>query len=249
MKKIIVLLLTFTFIFTMSACGEKEATNTSGTETSDNTGEKKGTDEMGELLSKSFADIMKSGKYFMKYKTEIKSEGSVMNAEITVATDTKRTSSTMVTDMMTMRTLFTEGKIYTIDDNTKTYMVLEVPEGSNENKEDDLNIDSTGLEYVGKGKDTLNGKVLDYEEYKVEGGTLRYYFEGKNLYAIVSQEGANQMIMEVIEFNDNVTEDMLSIPSGYTESKNPMGQIDLPEDVQKELDEAMKNLDGAEFSE
>ena len=81
----------------------------------------------------------------------------------------------------------------------------------------DEKIDTLGITYAGKGKAELNGKEMDYEEYKTDKGTIRYYFDNKKLYAIIIKSGEIETTLVIIELSNKVSADMFEIPTGYTE--------------------------------
>jgi len=77
--------------------------------------------------------------------------------------------------------------------------------------------DFSDLNYLGKGTGTINGRMLPYEEYENYGAIVRFYFDGKDLYAIESiGEGGEVMIMIIEELSNKIPPGMFTIPSGYT---------------------------------
>ena len=208
MKKITSIL--FSVIFAtgiLSGCGSSAnnaSTSTSGTKS--------------DLLSSSYADMMKSGKYFMHYKTKITVGSQTIYADTTMATDGKSTSINGVTGEVKTHIIMRDSKVYMINDADKSYLKMDVPATGNVQSDTGTNkIDTNGLAYIGKGKANLNGKELDYEEYKTDSGTMRYYFDGSKLYGIGVKAGETEVIMEIIEMSNKITEDMFVIPTGYTE--------------------------------
>lgn len=208
MKKIISILFVAIFaIAILSGCGSStNATSTSGTK--------------ADLLSKSYAEMMKNGKYFIHYKAKITVSGQTTDVESTLATDGKSTSISAVTGAVSTHMIMKDNTIYMLNDKNLTYYKMAIPEAgsSQTNLSTNTNtIETSGLTYMGKGKATLNGKEMNYEEYKTDEGTLRYYFDGSKIYAIGVKSGESEIVMEIIEISDKVTANMVTIPSNYTE--------------------------------
>ncbi|HWQ89768.1 MAG TPA: hypothetical protein VN374_07335 [Desulfitobacteriaceae bacterium] len=217
-KKIMVIL--FASVLTvgiLTGCGSKSNINSNTSNTSDTSNSAETSQTESNLLSKSFADMMKSGKYLMHYKMTISQDGNSTEAEITTAVDGNSISSISVTNGVKSHIVIKDKTMYMLNDTNKTYTKITIPDtastqsGSNK-------IDTNGLIYTGKGMATLNGKELNYEEYKTDQGTIRYYFDGNKLYAIVVKSSGSEMVMTIIELSNNVTADMFEVPSGYTDT-------------------------------
>jgi hypothetical protein len=173
------------------------------------------------LMSTSFADIMKSGKYLMHFKTTVTSDNQTLTSDIIQAIDGSNMSMITNNGEMSMHMIQKDKTVYVLNDDAKTYYKIAIDDTNTSGTTasvEDQKIDTAGITYVGKGKAELNGKVMDYEEYKTEQGTIRYYFEGGKLYAIVFKSADMESVMEIIELSDKVTADMFEIPQGYTEA-------------------------------
>ena len=208
MKKITIILLAAIFAAgILSGCGSSAnnaSTSTSGTKS--------------DLLSSSYTDIMKTGKYLMHFKTKIIVGDKTIYADTTMATDGKSTSVNSVTGEVKTHIIMKDSKVYMINDADKSYLKMDVPATGNIQSSPGTNkIDTNGLTYLGKGKASINSKELNYEEYKTDSGTMRYYFDGTKLYGIGIKTGETEVVMEIIEMSDKITEDMFVIPAGYTE--------------------------------
>jgi len=215
-------------------CGGQKQTSTDTSQdtsqtTSQNTGntsEEQKTSGTEDLLSKSYANIMKSGKYFMHYTATIEVNNKSIDAEFKSMSNGTSTSfqSVMNTDgqKITSRILIIGSSQYIMDDENKTYMAISSgqPSGVSPSTDSASKADYTGLTYAGKGTDTLNGKSLKYEEYKIEGGTLRYYFDGTKLYSIVLKTGDVTANMMVIEISDKIDDKLLTL-DGYNKISLP----------------------------
>lgn len=176
-----------------------------------------------EVASKYYADIMKSGKYLMHYKTKMTVENNSVEADVTLATDGTATSMITKSGGMDNHIIVKGDTLYMLNDSAKTYIKMSIASASGGGSASSVKsekINTSGLVYTGKGKGELNGKTLDYEEYKTDDGTIRYYFENNKLYAIVfkATDSKSELVMEIIELSDKVTADMFEIPSGYTQA-------------------------------
>jgi hypothetical protein len=72
-------------------------------------------------------------------------------------------------------------------------------------------IDTEGINYLGTGKE--DGLV--FEEYATLNGSMKYYFDGKELVKISVDSDEGTMVMEILEMSDDVPADMFEIPAGY----------------------------------
>lgn len=207
MKKLptLALLLSISLVFT--ACGNNAKEN----KPEEPAPTENATTQMGDLLSTSYSELMKSGTYFMHYNATIDTQEESVSAEFKVAFDGTTISTTVITQGMTMRHLLKDGTTYFLDDTNKTYMKMDIPQNESPLE------DTSTMEYTGKGTETLDGKSMDYEEYTIPDGVLRYYFEGKKLSRITIKTTQETSTLEIIELSDQVSPDMVSIPSDYTE--------------------------------
>jgi len=217
MKKIIMIL--YAAIFAagiLAGCSGNTANNTANTTGSNGTSQ---TETKSDLLSTSYADIMKSGKYFMHYTTDTTVEGKTIKSETEMAVDGSNIFMKTIADGINTHMIVKDKTLYVFNDAEKTYYKMTITNtgsGTTSSVKDEK-IDTSGITYVGKGKAELNGKEMDYEEYKTDKGTIRYYFDNKKLYAIVIKFDDIETTMEIVELSDKVTADMFEIPTGYTE--------------------------------
>jgi len=217
MKKIIMIL--YAAIFAagiLAGCSGNTANNTANTTGSNGTSQ---TETKSDLLSTSYADIMKSGKYFMHYTTDTTVEGKTIKSETEMAVDGSNIFMKTIADGINTHMIVKDKTLYVFNDAEKTYYKMTITNtgsGTTSSVKDEK-IDTSGITYVGKGKAELNGKEMDYEEYKTDKGTIRYYFDNKKLYAIVIKFDDIETTMVIVELSDKVTADMFEIPTGYTE--------------------------------
>lgn len=170
-------------------------------------------------LAQVYQDMMKNGKYTMKYKTTMSIEGNEREIEITLAVLDGMTAMIMDSDEFETTTLFRDEAIHLINHETRTIMIM--PEGlPTENEEispDDLG--QYDMVYVGSGREDFMGKDRKYEEYAVEDGSIKYYFDGDDLDGMKMVMGDNISIMEIEEMSNTVNESLFELPSGYQEIK------------------------------
>jgi hypothetical protein len=220
MKKIMTIL--YATIFAagiLAGCSGNTTNNTTNTTDSSGTSQ---TETKSDLLSSSYADIMKSGKYFMHYTTDTTVEGKTVKSETEMAVDGSSILMKTTADEINTHMIIKDKTLYVLNDTEKTYYKMTISDtgsGTTSSAKDEK-IDTSGITYVGKGKAELNGKEMDYEEYKTDNGTIRYYFDNKKLYAVVIKSDDMETTMVIVELSNKVTADMFEIPTGYTEGGN-----------------------------
>lgn len=204
-------------IFTIAACSREPAApddrTYGGSSSEDKLPENGYGSEKGplvRLLSSDYTDLMNSGKYFLKYKGKITVGDMDGEATVIFAMDGDKSSSIMEFNGMKTRTISINKKTYIFDDDSKTYFINTVYTGTDEPMPVPENI-----EYLGSGKETINGKDLVYEEYNSDVGKIKYYFDDSGLFAISSINNDASIFMEILELSGKVTDDMFKIPSDY----------------------------------
>lgn len=209
MKRITALLAAFVITAALAGCGGSENPREPASDTPD---------KVSQRLSQTYADMMKKGKFMMRYKATLAQDGTNMNVEITAAMDGENVDCIITgEDGMSFHSLITDDALYFIDDVNKTYM--EMPITSEEETAPELDIVSDeDFSYTGSGTGTVDGKTLPYEEYAAGEENMRYYFDGKELYAIVVSGSDGETVMRILEISDKIPSGMLKIPAGYTEN-------------------------------
>lgn len=190
------------------------------------------------LLSSAYVDIMKDGKFYMRYTATVTTDAGDVESEIATATDGETTATIMGMMGKKMRTLILDNSLYQIDDDSKTYMKMDIPEMQTNTELSD----TEDLVYLGKGTDLVNGKTLPYEEYQTSDGTIRFFMDNKNLYALVIKTADGDMTMLVEEISDKIPDGMLELQADYTEtaiSSIPSG-IEMDEETKEQLGELQK---------
>lgn len=221
MKRIISCVLAILIVAVLSTgCGNsKEAANTSGAAGSAQSGTQSSAApaNLGDRLSATYADMMKSGKYYMKYKTTMDVEGQKAEVEASMAVSGEDMALSTKGSGYEANIIVKNNKSYMVDHQNKTVMLLaENANQTSNSQENSQDINTDGITYLSSGTGSFKGKTLPYEEYSTSDGKIRYYFDGKKLYGIeVISQGAT-MQMEILEMSNNVSDSMFEIPASYT---------------------------------
>ena len=196
----------------MTGCGEEAVTTETEQPESDAVVEEEAdanTDELGDLLSGAYVDMMKNDEYLMKYMATIDFEGQAMEVEATIAVSGDDSAMISKTNGMESTMIFKDDTTYMIDHASKTVTKWIQPEMEETGTIED--IEAGDLTYVGSGEE--DGLV--YEEYSTGDGSVKYYFDGKDLVKMSTIVAGETMVMEILEMSNNVPSSMFEIPSGY----------------------------------
>lgn len=216
MKKILILLLVLVLISAMAltGCGGAESApegdqpDTVQEEQSEKTS---GTAEgMGDLLSAAYVDIMKDNEYLMSYKATMEYEGQTTVMEATIAAVGDDMAVISSGDGFESNMVIKDDKIYMIDHAGKTITSFAQTE-EKVGQMDTGTFDAAGINYIGSGKE--DGLV--FEEYAIPDGSVKYYFDGKELVKMAMITDSGTMMMDNIELSDDVPASMFDIPAGY----------------------------------
>lgn len=172
-----------------------------------------------EIFSGKLIQMMKSKHYTMKMNTIVKMEGKQFEVQTTTVVNGDESATTMKADELYMTTILKGGKAYVVMHDQKMILVSPIPDM--EEEEIGLEeIDFSKVEYLGKGKGMFLGNERNYEEYKVDVGTVRYYFDGKDLdgMEIIADEGTT--IMDVEFYSEDVDESVFELPKDYMQLGN-----------------------------
>ena len=168
-----------------------------------------------EIHSTRLIEMMKSKNYTMKMNTIVTMEGKQFEVQTTTVVAGDQSATTMESDELHMTTILKGDKAYIVMHDQK--MIVVAPNtASEEEPEPGLDeIDFNKLEYLGKGKGTFLGNERNYEEYKVESGIVKYYFDGKDLdgMEIIADEGTT--IMDIQFYSNEVDMSVFELPKDY----------------------------------
>lgn len=161
-------------------------------------------------LSASYADIMKSGTYYMDYVLVI-GDTSLATKQ---AVQGQNSATEMEVGGTVTKTVLKDGKLYSLNDADKTVVVTDAIEGGASAGYDDLTFIGTG-----------EADSMAYEEYTFtsvnDGGenvtnTLRYFFTGETLTQITINSGDEIAVMAVNEITGDIPAGSFDIPDDYT---------------------------------
>ncbi len=181
------------------------------------------TENLGPKFSKTVTDLMKNGKYFMRFQAEINAGDHKMINDITMAQENESTivitEGAMLGHEIKTKILMKNGTTYLISDENKTYSEFKAPP-TDTNVSGKYPDNYKNLVFLGSGTGSINGKSLPYEEYELDKdtkATAKYYFDGEKFYALtVTSQDGSVMTMIIQEFSDTIPADLLEVPSGYT---------------------------------
>lgn len=189
-----------------------------------------------ETPSKILDDIKNTKRYTTKMKMISNVNGQEIESFITNVVADGQTYSLMESDAGILEHIEKEDKSYLIMHDSKTILK------SNRYEEEETDAANPALvyddlEYIGKGQDIFLGKKRSYEEYKIEFGTVKYYFDGKD---IDGMEIILDMDSILEDDEDYGTDEELFAPGEVTmiidvlsfEKEADMSVFELPEDYQ-----------------
>ncbi len=214
MKKILILLLVLVLVpaTLLAGCGGSEDTPEAEQPVDAEEEQIEETSEamegMGDLLSAAYVDMMKENKYLMSYKATMEYEGQSTVMEATVAVVGDDMSMTSRGEGFESSMIIKGDKIYMIDHASKTVTSFTQSQDMADQMDTGA-IDVEGINYLGSGKE--GGLV--FEEYATLNGSMKYYFDGKELVKISVDSDDGTMVMEILEMSDDVPAGMFEIRS------------------------------------
>jgi hypothetical protein len=210
MKKIISITLILMLTLIVAACGGGSS-NTPAPGNPPNQQSTTPANPSGSKVADNFFNMFGSGNYHMKALivadgVEVETEQYFKNGMMAVIIEIDGTS---------MRTVTINDKMYMIDDETKTVMVMPVAMGATGGETPA--IDTDGMVYSTSGTGEFHGKNLPYDEYTVRvGGKAQFFVDGSKLAGIRSIDRGTQADIVILEFGQNVPDRMFEIPANYT---------------------------------
>lgn len=183
------------------------------------------------IKSKILKDFMNTKQYTMKIRQTTDFNGMEMVALLTNVVDGDRTYSHLEMNGNIIEHIEIDDKSYSIMRDSKTIIKTD---RYNEDEPDNANmpLGYEDLEYVGSGNEMFLGNKRDYEEYKIDLGIVKYYFNGKDLDGmkmIFDMEklredgdegdyptGDATIIMEVLSYEKVVDKSVFELPKDYT---------------------------------
>lgn len=170
------------------------------------------------LLSSAYAEVMMSNSYTMKYRTVTSIDGQEFEATITTAVDGDNFATVFDSELAKSTTIQMDGKLYMVMHEQKMVMIF--PADTDQATEFDTNenevLETDGMEYSQSGTAEFMGEIRKFEEYRVEDGTIRYYFDSENLVGMEMKGTDHESVWYIEEFLDSVDMSLFEIPEDYT---------------------------------
>lgn len=167
--------------------------------------------------------IMTSKRYTMKTKTYVEILGREFEVESTLAKN--GAVAAMETDFggMDTRLVMKEEKLYIISHDQRRILVVKGSDLTNVPGGQNPDIKLEGIEYAGSGTGELRGQTYSYEEYTVEKGRIRFYFDNSRIVGMDYTMDQVTVQMEILSLEERVDDSMFIIPSDYpvTDSTKP----------------------------
>ncbi|UJF16467.1 hypothetical protein LZ578_05010 [Jeotgalibaca sp. MA1X17-3] len=199
-------------------------------------------EEVGKIEEEGYSKVLNDIKDMNRYTTKMKSISNVTGYEV------ESLITNVVADDQTYSLIETEnGILEHIEKDDKSYLIMHdsktiIKSDRYEEEEDNLvSTDPTivydDLEYISKGQDTFLGNKRAYEEYKMELGTVKYYFDGEELDGMEITMDMSSLIEDDEDFEENEelfgTDEVIMILDLLSfEKEVDMTVFDLPEDYQ-----------------
>lgn len=207
MKKIYMLLLAMMMALSITACGSSDG----GTGETDTAAQQSGEETVAATKTLAyFNEYVSGGSYTMEMKTEY--EGIETTNKSASKDDMLYTESDMngTQSIMIMR----DGYQYILDPSSKTCvkMSLDMASTTEMFADEAANYETA----VTTGTEEINGASYDYEEFEVEGASVKYYFDGKALKYISTVMEGETYLMEIVSMEKGADASLFDIPADYT---------------------------------
>ena len=205
MKKLVLVMFLLVVVMTtalfMTACGS--SSESSG-------GDSGGSDTAATKTLAYFNDYVSGGAYTMEMKAEYQGVTTTMTSAVKDGMIYSKSEMDGVTSIMIMK----DDAQYLLDPAGKTCMKMSVLENSAVEMfaEEAANYETA----VSAGTEELNGKTYDYEEFDVEGTSVKYYFDGKDLKYIVTSMEGETYTAEIVSMEKGADNSLFEIPKDYT---------------------------------
>ncbi len=164
-------------------------------------------------------DWMMGGTFSYDYTQTSEYEGQVTESSGSVAMDGGNmsiASETMVSGVsVKSRILIMDGFLYIIDDASRS--ILKMQQDAGLDMTAGMPTDYSEMAALGSGEGEVNGRVLPYEEYEVEGVSAKYYMDGGAVYAIETEYEGAYTLMIITNAKNTVPAGAFNMPEGYTE--------------------------------
>ena len=187
----------------------------------------------GEIKSKVLREMMNAKEFTLEMKQTIQIGDLEMDMMI---------SSVVSNDKTYMKTESNDSSLEIVEKDDKSYLIMHdakmIIESNRVEDDDEPEFDNgtivhEDMKFVKEGKEEFLGKKRSYEEYELDEGTVKYYFDGKNIAGMEMKIYADELTDEIdddvdIEFDEaTIKVEILS----YKESAD-QSVFELPEDYE-----------------
>lgn len=156
--------------------------------------------------------LAKNVPMYIKYKATINNGHGDEDAIVTYAKKDEMVYADTVTEPERVTVLIKDGKAYSILNEHKTYMELDVQDVTII----DNIVDSKILKNakITKGKETISGTEYDYEEIFSDGEYNRFYYT-KGTSKLKYWKLSDGQLLEILEYGNDIDEKLFEIPTEY----------------------------------
>lgn len=165
-----------------------------------------------------YADILRSGTYYIDCDVVIEMEGMQLENAMLIAVSDSNSSISVSSDLsgglVTIRTLIYEDNVYQINDAQRSYIQIDASQSANS-----FDTDFTELHYVGESNGPFLGETLPCSEYKRGDQTVRLFLDGNTLLGMtqsIAEEQANEIVLKINGLSPNIPDQLVALPLGYT---------------------------------
>lgn len=214
MKKLIVVLLALMLAFSLVACGNKEngAPDSSGAAVTD-----PAAPGGNDTAIESLVDWMQGGTFSYDFTqiSEYEGERSESTGTMAMAGENYAIITETVSNGVTSKAhiVVIDNTTYIIDEASRMVMQMS---GGGMDLTGGLPTDYVDMALLGSGEGEVNGRVLPYDEYSVEGMSVKYYMDGGQVYAIESTGQGVYSLMIISNASKTVPDGIFDIPQDYT---------------------------------
>ena len=172
----------------------------------------------GELLK-----LLQSKHFTVTMDTGIDKDRQIMVYETMTVVDGDRSATSMrsmASTVIDLVTILEDGKAYVIKHNEETIVVTPIEKNAEKIGVTLDEIDFNDIEYLGKGKGLYVNQPADFEEYSIDQGFVRFYYDGSEFKAIevITDEGVTLTNHHV--FSEEVDESLFELPKDYKQVEN-----------------------------
>lgn len=171
-----------------------------------------------ENAAEKYADILRSGTYYIDCTAVIAMEGMQLENPMLIAVKGGNSSISVSNDLsgtpVTIRTLVFDGEVYRINDAQRSYMQIDPEQSANS-----FDTDFSELRYIGESSASFLGEALPCSEYARGEQTVRFFFDGDTLAGMtqsITGEQVGEVMLKIKGLSPNIPGKLVELPIGYT---------------------------------